>query len=290
MSETNTSETAGAPGTATAAAPLTLQEAADRLGVHYMTAYRYVRTGRLAADKTDGVWAIDPEAIDQLISGPPTPPTPGRWRTDGPTQLRERLIRGDEAGAWTYIEQLLVSGARPDEIYTELISPALVDIGEGWAAGHLSVAQEHRASAVALRLLGRMGPKFAHRGRTRGTIMLAAPPGDAHSIPTSMMGDLLRSRGFEICDLGANTPAECIAEVAVEIDRLVAIGICMTTPDNEENTEAMIRAIRAANIRVPLVIGGSAVTSTDHGKTLGADIVTTSDSAVTDFERATGAP
>ena len=26
---------------------LTLQEAADRLGVHYMTAYRYVRTGRL---------------------------------------------------------------------------------------------------------------------------------------------------------------------------------------------------------------------------------------------------
>ena len=28
---------------------LTLQEAADLLGVHYMTAYRYVRTGRLPA-------------------------------------------------------------------------------------------------------------------------------------------------------------------------------------------------------------------------------------------------
>jgi len=27
--------------------PLTLPEVADRLGVHYMTVYRYVRTGRL---------------------------------------------------------------------------------------------------------------------------------------------------------------------------------------------------------------------------------------------------
>ena len=30
---------------------LTLQEAADELGVHYMTAYRYVRLGQLQAHK-----------------------------------------------------------------------------------------------------------------------------------------------------------------------------------------------------------------------------------------------
>ena len=34
-----------------AAAELTLQEAADALGVHYMTAYRYVRLGLLAAGR-----------------------------------------------------------------------------------------------------------------------------------------------------------------------------------------------------------------------------------------------
>ena len=33
---------------------ITLHEAAARLGVHYMTAYRYVRTGRLPAER-DGV-------------------------------------------------------------------------------------------------------------------------------------------------------------------------------------------------------------------------------------------
>ena len=39
---------------------LGLQEAADRLGVHYMTAYRYVRTGRLPATRIGSQWWVDP--------------------------------------------------------------------------------------------------------------------------------------------------------------------------------------------------------------------------------------
>ena len=38
-------------------ATFTLQEAADELGVHYMTAYRYVRLGLLDAAKVGGVLA-----------------------------------------------------------------------------------------------------------------------------------------------------------------------------------------------------------------------------------------
>ena len=39
---------------------LTLHEAADRLGVHYMTVYRRVRLGMLPARKVGGTWRIDP--------------------------------------------------------------------------------------------------------------------------------------------------------------------------------------------------------------------------------------
>ena len=35
---------------------LTLHEAAEELGVHYMSAYRYVRLGLLDATKRGGVW------------------------------------------------------------------------------------------------------------------------------------------------------------------------------------------------------------------------------------------
>ena len=39
-------------------AVLTLQEVADELGVHYMTAYRYVKLGLLYAEKRGGSWMI----------------------------------------------------------------------------------------------------------------------------------------------------------------------------------------------------------------------------------------
>ena len=45
---------------------LTLQEAADELGVHYMTAYRYVRLGVMEASKSGGVWQVQRSALEQF--------------------------------------------------------------------------------------------------------------------------------------------------------------------------------------------------------------------------------
>ena len=45
------------------AADLTLNEAAELLGVHYMTAYRYVRLGFLQATKVGGCWRAAPCAV-----------------------------------------------------------------------------------------------------------------------------------------------------------------------------------------------------------------------------------
>ena len=39
-------------------ATLGLQDGAERLGVHYMTAYRYVRLGLLPAEKIGGTWTV----------------------------------------------------------------------------------------------------------------------------------------------------------------------------------------------------------------------------------------
>ena len=45
---------------------LTLQEAADLLGVHYMTAYRYVRTGRLPGTRVGAHWQVQDLYFDVL--------------------------------------------------------------------------------------------------------------------------------------------------------------------------------------------------------------------------------
>ena len=88
--------------------------------------------------------------------------------------MAERLVAGDEPGVWTLVEAALASGAEPVGIHVDLLAPALRSIGGRWESGELSVADEHWASVVAPRIVGRLGRLFARRGRRRGTVVLGA--------------------------------------------------------------------------------------------------------------------
>ena len=88
---------------------ITLSQAAERLGVHYMTAYRYVRTGRLPASKDGSEWRVAVADVETMLSGrsrrrrrrwtPSGGPGHGRRRRrDYHVRLETRLLVGDEAG------------------------------------------------------------------------------------------------------------------------------------------------------------------------------------------------
>ena len=121
-------------------------------------------------------------------------------------RLEARMLAGDVAGAWAVVEAALASGADPADIYVEVLAPALDSVGEGWAQGRLEIEDEHIASSVALRIIGRLGPRFARRGRPRGKIVTATPQGERHGLGVAMLTDILRGEGFEVLDLGPDTP------------------------------------------------------------------------------------
>ncbi len=168
-------------------------------------------------------------------------------------------MAGDGAGAWAVVEGALVSGASPRDIHLELLSPALRSIGSRWARGELSIAEEHRASVTAQRLVGQLGPRFAHRGRTRGSVVLGGPAGEQHTLPSAILADLLRDARFTAVDLGANTPAESFVEAARAADRLMAVCIGATSSGHDAALADTIAALRGAGITAPLVVGGAAI-------------------------------
>ena len=256
-----------------AAEPISLREAAQRLGVHYMTAYRYVRTGRLPARRAGQEWLVDPGDLDLVHPAEPLRPGGGvrPARRDRVPLLRARMVAGDEAGAWRIVEDALASGQQAAGIYLDLLVPVLRSVGDGWAEGSVSVAAEHRASAVAQRIIGRLGPRFARRGRKRGTVIIGGPAGDQHSLPGAIIADLLRGEGFDVIDLGPNTPAESFAETAGGADRLVTVVIGVTTPGLDDAARSAVAALQAAGLRVPILAGGAAVAGADHAYALGAD-------------------
>jgi excisionase family DNA binding protein len=255
---------------------LSVHDAADRLGVHYMTAYRYLRTGRLPAVRQPDGWSVRASDVEALLhdrtEGAASPP--GRGRSSWPRQsarLRNRLVDGDEPGAWAVVERALIGGTDPTDVYVHVLAPALRDIGDQWEQGELSVDEEHRASAIATRVVGRLGPRFRRRGRPRGTVLLGVAPDDHHSLPASMVADVLRAEGYRVVELGAATPVDSFVAAAAAAEPLTAIGVSVGTDECVAGASRAIRALHRRHRGTPVIVGGPALDDEAAADALGAD-------------------
>lgn len=253
---------------------LTLQAAADELGVHYMTVYRYVRLGQLPAHKVGGGWRVAHADLHSFQQEKASDDSRGvsRGNVDWGARLEAALLAGDQVGSWQVVEAAMASGVEPIEVYTTMLVPALRSVGERWASGDLSVADEHVASAVAARLIGRLGPRFSRRGRSRGIVVVAAPPGEWHGLGVSMSADVLRGSGYDVVDLGVNTPVDALRSVLASTGEVRGVAFGAATPETLPGAVEMVAAAREiVDPPTVVVLGGGALTDDHHARRLGAD-------------------
>lgn len=253
---------------------LTLQEAAEKLGVHYMTAYRYVRLGRLAAHKERGTWRVAVRDLElfQHENGSESSAPVSRKNVPWSERLENRLLEGDASGAWKVVEAVLTAGTTPIDVYAKVVAPALRSIGDKWERGDIGVADEHQASVLVSRLIGRLGPQFNRRGRRRGTVVVAGPTGERHSLNLTMAADVLRAAGYSVVDLGSDLPADDFQAAVARHEPVEAVCIGVLNPAALDACRAMVTAARrAVSSRVPVILGGSAIEGDSHAVRLGAD-------------------
>ena len=262
---------------------LTLHEAADQLGVHYMTVYRRVRLGMLAARKVGGQWRIDP--ADLAGAGWPSAGRPARAaggqgspthdrrprRAPWADRLRGRMLAGDSAGSWQVVEAAMASGVEPADVYVEILGPALHAIGAAWARGEIGIDQEHLASGVAISIVGRMGSRFRRRGRHLGIVLVAMPAGELHGLGAAMLADILARSGYDVLNLGANTPPASLAAAVTAHDDVRAVVVSVVDQARLPDATRLVAATRHADPDVPVVAGGFAVPDEATATAIGAD-------------------
>ncbi len=190
---------------------LGLEEAAQRLGVHYQTAYGWVRSGELRAELAGGRYRLAVDDVDRLVRRRARPTRPVARRPRGGFEPLSQhmfglLADGEEREIRRTVGRLIGTGVPISVIVQEVFVPALGKVGQEWHEGRLSVAAEHRASAIVERVLGDHFPSPA--GRRRGTAVVAAMAGDRHALPTSMAAVALREDRWHVHHLGADLPAD----------------------------------------------------------------------------------
>lgn len=215
---------------------LSLNDVAVELEVHYMTIYRYVRLGLLPASKVGRMWQVLPQDLEEFRTegsraGGANAGSKHR-QTNWHRRYVSRLIAGDQAGAWSVIEAARLAGYSSTDVYLEMMTPAMHHLGERWASDEAGIGEEHQATTIVRRHVGRLSPQFTRRGRSRGTVLVGCPPGERHDIGLSMIADLLRAAGYEVADLGADVPVDSFIEAAQRLrSQLVAVGISVHDRD-----------------------------------------------------------
>src|SRR3954453_11079835 len=213
----------------------------SRSGQRLYTAADETRVRRMLGHMDRG---YSPAGAARLAAQAPPPPVPpgAAARTPAtvpaPTgaadlagladELRAALHRLDEAAAEATLDRLLAAFAL-DTVLRDAVLPFLRDLGDRWARGTVTVGQEHFATAV---IAGRL--HALARGWDAGVgprAVLACPSDERHELGLLCFALALRGRGWRVCYLGADTPAEAIASVAGELDPdLVVLGAVRAEP------------------------------------------------------------
>ena len=137
----------------------------------------------------------------------------------------------DGPGAEAQLDRLF-GGYGVEPALSGVILPFLREVGERWACGEVGVGHEHfAATLVQARLLG------LARGWDGGNgppALLACPPGERHTLGLLCFGLSLRSRGWRITYLGADTPIDAVGEVADAV-KPARIVLSSVSPDVYES-------------------------------------------------------
>lgn len=134
--------------------------------------------------------------------------------TDYANKLTDLLLTGDEQAAVSYVAGVLAGNDRLT-LYEDLLTPAMIRIGELWEQNEITVADEHLATAVCDYVISDYGYRsFSNAAPNRKKVMLFGVEGEEHYIGLKMAAAVFQEFGWRVRYLGPNLPLRH-AETAV---------------------------------------------------------------------------
>ncbi|HUB05224.1 MAG TPA: cobalamin-dependent protein [Solirubrobacteraceae bacterium] len=169
------------------------------------------------------------------------------------------LLAGDEIAAETTIREAMDARLSSAEIDEGIIAPALWLLGALWEQGEISVADEHLATEIALRVLAlqREADRVA-QSRRGYRVLLATPAGERHVVALRMASNLLGGAGYWIVMLGADVPAEALV-ASVLRHRPDVICMSLTMPAITVELMDAVLQVQSAWPDAQFVVGGRGI-------------------------------
>ena len=197
-----------------------------------------------------------------------------------PQELARAFLEQALAGRSQAARRTLVgaheAGMPLERLFQDVLRPALYALGDRWAAGQLSVGQEHEVSALARDVVGELSRvSLPEAGASQGGpgVVAACVPGETHDLGLRMAAGVWAHHGYRVHYLGADVPLEAILD-AVRSRRASVLLLSCALERHLPALETVLRAVAALpeGERPRVIAGGQAVSARQETvRSLGAE-------------------
>ena len=169
------------------------------------------------------------------------------------------VVEGSKKDLTILLDELLKKYT-PIEIINGPLMTGMDEVGRLFNKNDLIVAEVLQSAEVMKASVAHL-EQFMEKDESsvKGKIIMATVKGDVHDIGKNLVGIIIGNNGYEVIDLGINTPAEKIRDAVVKekANFLGLSGLLVKSAAEMVNTVAVLRE---AGISIPIFVGGAALT------------------------------
>jgi len=192
----------------------------------------------------------------------------------GTVQAYLRALLDTDLGlARRVLDDAVAGGMAVDDVYLQVLQPTLYEIGRLWSHAHISVAQEHLATAATQSAMARLAESLADGTRRvrPGAALVACVSDELHAVGGRMVADFLEADGWRVVFLGQVTPGQDLAALAAEQGAEVVL-LSAALPARVPQVAEVVARLQALDPAPYVLVGGQAFGgSAERAMRTGAD-------------------
>ena len=136
-------------------------------------------------------------------------------------KMAQSIIDGDGDAAVTLAKELITANMDPLESISRGFVIGVNTVGDAFGRGEAFLPELVMAGEAMKMAVSTLDPELKKRGSQRqmlGKIVIGTVEGDIHEIGKSLVATMLSASGFEVFDLGVDTPGDKLIGKALEVN------------------------------------------------------------------------
>lgn len=168
-------------------------------------------------------------------------------------------LRGQD-GVDELTQRALQENTDPNDVLTQGLMIGMNRVGAKFGRNEVFVPDLLMAAKAMTAGMNHLKPYFeSGQAKHRGTFILGTVQGDLHDIGKNLVRMVMEGGGWKVIDLGVDVSPEKFVD-AVKTNPGAAVGLSALLTTTMTNMEKIVKAVKAVDAKVPILVGGAPLT------------------------------